>query len=393
MFQTLLARLQERRRFLQVLAGPRQAGKTTLVRQVIEVGPLPSHYASADSPSLQSRTWIEQQWDVARLLIRERKGKAGAVLVLDEIQKVPGWSEVVKRCWDADTAARLPLKVVLLGSAPLLVQRGLTESLAGRFELIPVPHWAYSEMEAAFGWNLEQYVYFGGYPGAAVLIADQPRWSRYILEALIETTISRDILLMTRVDKPALLRRLFQLGCAYSGQVLSYQKMLGQLQEAGNTTTLAHYLELLGGAGMLTGLAKFSSERVRQRASSPKLQVLNTALVTAQEALSFTEARRTPTVWGRLVESAAGAHLLNTSAGTTAEIYYWRERGREVDFVVRLGKRVVAIEVKSGISKGTFSGMEAFARAFHPQRKLLVGGEGLPLEQFFRTPTCELVAD
>jgi len=391
MFQTLLTRLQERRRFLHVLAGPRQTGKTTLVQQVLEVTPLPSHYASADAPSLQSRTWIAQQWDVARLLTRESTGKTGAVLVLDEIQKVPGWSEVVKRCWDADTAARLPLKVVLLGSAPLLVQHGLTESLAGRFELIPVPHWAYPEMQAAFGWTLDQYVYFGGYPGAADLITDPPRWTRYILDALIETTISRDVLLMTRVDKPALLRRLFQLGCAYSGQVLSYQKMLGQLQEAGNTTTLAHYLDLLAGAGMLTGLAKFSAERVRQRASSPKLQVFNTALLTAQAPLAFAEARRTPEVWGRLVESAVGAHLLNSTQGTTVEMFYWRERGREVDFVMRMGKRVVAIEVKSGASRGSLPGMEAFARTFRPQQTLLVGGDGLPLEQFFQMPATALI--
>jgi len=392
MFQTLLARLQERRRFLQVLAGPRQAGKTTLVQQVREASSLPSHYASADAPSLQSPTWLEQQWDVARLLVRERRGRHGAVLVLDEVQKVPGWSEVVKRSWDADTAARLQLKVVLLGSAPLLVQRGLTESLAGRFELIPVPHWSYPEMQAAFGWTLDQFLFYGGYPGAADLIGDPPRWTRYILDALIETTISRDVLLLTRVDKPALLRRLFQLGCAHSGQVLSYQKMLGQLQDAGNTTTLAHYLELLAGAGMLTGLAKFSLERVRQRASSPKLQVLNTALVTAQASLAFAEARRTPEFWGRLVESAVGAHLVNSSAGTTAEVFYWRERGREVDFVVRMGRRVVAIEVKSGASKGTLPGMAAFAHTFRPQRILLVGGDGLPREQFFQTPATALVA-
>ena len=339
---------------------------------------------------MQSRTWTEQQWDVARLLSRDGKGKTEAVLVLDEIQKVPGWSEVVKRCWDADTAARCPLKVVLLGSGPLLVQQGLTESLAGRFEVIAVPHWAYPEMRDAFGWTLEQYIYFGGYPGAAELIADPARWARYVLDALIETTIARDVLLMTRVDKPALLRRLFQLGCTYSGQILSYQKMLGQLHDAGNTTTLAHYLDLLAGAGMLAGLAKFTAESVRQRASSPKLQVLNTALLSAQAPLPFAEARRTPEVWGRLVESAVGAHLLNSSMGTTAEVFYWRDCGREVDFVVRLGKRVVALEVKSGASKGALPGMEAFARAFRPQRSLLIGGDGLSLERFFQMPATEL---
>src|SRR4030043_1283834 len=244
-YQILFARLKEPRKFLQVLAGPRQTGKTTLIRQAMESLTLASHYASADEPTLQSRTWIEQQWEMGRLLGREKGNKAGALLVLDEIQKVAGWSETVKRLWDADTAKKVDLRVVLLGSAPLLIQQGLADSLAGRFEIIPVVHWSYSEMKDAFGWGLDQYVYFGGYPGAADLINDRQRWARYIIDSLIETTISRDILLMTRIDKPALLRRLFQLGCNYSGQILSYQKMIGQLQDAGNTTTLAHYLELM----------------------------------------------------------------------------------------------------------------------------------------------------
>jgi hypothetical protein len=267
-----------------------------------------------------------------------------------------------------------------------LLQRGLTESLAGRFELIRVPHWSFGEMRDAFGWSLEQFFYFGGYPGAAPLIGDRDRWARYILDSLVETTISRDILLLARVDKPALLRRLFQLGCDYSGQVLSYQKMLGQLQDAGNTTTLAHYLELLSGAGMLTGLQKFSGRRVRQRGSSPKLIVLNTALMTAAAPREFDEARHDREFWGRLAESAVGAHLLNTSAGSTFEVFYWRERNREVDFVVRAGRRMVAIEVKSGRKRNAFSGMDEFAKAFHPHRVLLIGGEGIPLEEFLLQP-------
>jgi len=385
-YQILFARLKEPRKFLQVLSGPRQTGKTTLIRQAMESLTLASHYASADEPTLQSRTWIEQQWEVGRLLTREAKHKTGALLVLDEIQKVVGWSETVKRQWDADTAKKVPLRVVLLGSAPLLIQRGLTESLAGRFEIIPVVHWSYSEMKDAFGWGLDHYVYFGGYPGAADLINDRQRWARYIIDSLIETTISRDILLMTRIDKPVLLRRLFQLGCNYSGQILSYQKMIGQLQDAGNTTTLAHYLELMSGAGMLTGLHKLTDQRVRQRASSPKLQVLNTAILSAQSNLSFDAARKDREFWGRLVESAAGAHLINSATGTGTEVYYWRERGKEVDFILRLNKAIVAIEVKSGYSKGSLPGMEEFGRIFKPKRKLLVGGEGIPVEKFLSVP-------
>ena len=189
----LSRRLREPRRFIQVLAGPRQVGKTTLARQAIEGSDLLAHYASADEPSLRDRTWVEAQWDIGRLRARDG-GRRGALLVLDEVQKVPGWSGRVKRLWDEDTAAGIRLRVVLLGSAPLLVQRGLSESLAGRFELIRVAHWSFTEMREAFGFDLERYVYFGGYPGAAPLIRDRDRWARYIQDSLVETTVSRDIL-------------------------------------------------------------------------------------------------------------------------------------------------------------------------------------------------------
>lgn len=383
----LLKRLKEKRRFLQVLAGPRQAGKTTLVRQVMAASKMPAHYASADEPTVRSdRTWLEQQWDIARLKAGE--GKTGALLVLDEIQKITDWPKVVKLLWDADTHSGVALKVVLLGSAPLLIQSGLTESLAGRFEVIAVPHWSFTEMREAFGWNLEQYLFYGAYPGAAGLIDTPERWRRYILDSLIETTISRDILLLTRVDKPALLRRLFLLGCAYSGQILSYQKMLGQLTDAGNTTTLAHYLDLMQGAGMLIGLTKYSHGQVRQRGSSPKLQVLNTALMSAQDHRSLAEARQDGDYWGRVVESAVGAHLFNSSLGTNISVSYWRERNQEVDFVLQQGKSIVAIEVKSGGHRESLPGMEAFARQFKPKRKLLVGGQGIALEEFLSKPAA-----
>jgi uncharacterized protein len=384
LYDELMKRLKEKRRFLQVLAGPRQVGKTTLVRQVIKASKLPAHYASADEPSMRDRTWIEQQWDAARLMARD--SKIGALLVLDEVQKVSDWSTVVKLLWDADTHASLPLKVVLLGSAPLLIQRGLTESLAGRFEVIPVPHWSFAEMREAFGWNLEQYIFYGAYPGSAELITELERWRRYVVDSLIETTISRDILLLNRVDKPALLRQLFHLGCAYSGQILSYQKMLGQLTDAGNTVTLAHYLELLQGAGMVAGLSKYAHGLVRQRGSSPKLQVLNTALMTAQDNRTAKEARQDGNHWRRLVESCVGAHLLNTSFGTNIELTYWRERNQAVDFVLRQGKTSVAIEVKSGRRAESLPGMEAFARHFKPKRKLLVGGQGIELAEFLTKP-------
>ncbi len=384
---TLAERLAERRRHVQVVAGPRQVGKTTLVQQVVEASDLPTRIASADEPTLRGREWINQQWQAARLEASDA-GKAGAILVLDEIQKIPGWSESVKRLWDEDTRRRLPLKVVLLGSAPLLIARGLTESLAGRFELLHLPHWAFSEMRTAFGWSVEEYIFYGGYPGAAPLIAEPKRWARYVLDALVETTISRDVLLLTRVDKPALLRRLFELACRYSGQVLSYTKMLGQLQEAGNTTTLAHYLDLLTAAGMVTGLPKYAGDLARSRGSSPKLQVFNTALMTAGSGLALGDARADPELWGRLVESSVGAHLINAAAGGECEVHYWRERNQEVDFVVRAGRRLVAIEVKSGRAPHTHPGIAAFAAAFKPKRSLLVGSDGVAVQEFLGRPVA-----
>ena len=381
MFRTALARARERRRFIQVLAGPRQVGKTTLARQVLEAFAHPSHYASADEPAGRDPAWIAAQWEIGRLRARDG-GQKGALLVLDEVQKIAGWSEAVKRLWDEDTAAKLPLRVFLLGSAPLLVQQGLTESLAGRFELIRLPHWGFGEMREAFGFTLDEFVYFGGYPGAAGLIRDEGRWRRYILDSLVETTLSRDILLLNRVDKPALLRQLFRLACDYSGQVLSYSKMLGQLQDAGNTTTLAHYLELLSGAGMVTGLQKFSGSSIRRRGSSPKLLVLNTALMSASSARGLRETREDPGLWGRMVESAVGAHLVNGQV----EVLYWRDRNREVDYVVRFGGSTVAFEVTSGRTKHSLPGLDAFRTEFRPQRQLLVGGQGIPLEQFLLAP-------
>ena len=386
----LAERLAEPRRFVQVVAGPRQVGKSTLVQQVTAELDVPVRYVSADEPTLRGPDWINQQWEAARL---EATGKAGAVLVLDEIQKIPVWSEAVKRLWDEDTRKRRPVKIVLLGSAPLLITQGLTESLAGRFETLRLPHWSFTEMRTAFGWTLEQFLYFGGYSGAAPLVGDPPRWLRYIADSLIETSIARDVLLLSRVDKPALLRRLFELACRHSGQILSYTKMLGQLQDAGNTTTLAHYLDLLAGAGMVCGLQKYAGDAARSRGSSPKLQVLNTALMTVTAGVSPLEALADREFRGRLIESAVGAHLANAAAAGECELYYWRERGEEVDFVVKAHSRLTAIEVKSGRAPQAHPGTAAFAAAFKTKRTLLVGGDGISVEEFLNRPVSEWLAN
>jgi predicted AAA+ superfamily ATPase len=375
----LKKRLGEPRRFIQVVAGPRQVGKTTLVRQVTTALDRPVNSVSADEPSLRGPAWLQLQWDQAREAARDARG---GILVVDEAHKLPHWSETVKRLWDEDTAEGLPLYVVLLGSAPLLIRRGLTESLAGRFEIIHLPHWSFSEMREAFGWSLDQFVFFGGYPGAAPLIGDIERWRRYMLDSLIETTISRDVLLLTRVDKPALLRQLFELACRYSGQILSYTKMLGQLQDAGNSTTLAHYMDLLSGAGMVTALRKYSGAVTRHRGSIPKLQVHNTGLISAFSALTLDEARADGDQWGRLVESAVGAHLANEAATGAGSLFYWRDRNREVDFVFQNGTSLTAIEVKSGVASLAQPGLDAFTSEYKHSRSLLVGGDGIALEEF-----------
>lgn len=389
-FKDLLKRLREPRRFIQVLMGPRQVGKTTLALQVVETLKKPCHYISADLATLQDLSWLQQQWEMAREKI---KGSRGAVLIIDEVQKIPHWSDVVKFLWDRDTREEKKLIVLLLGSSPWLMQRGLSETLAGRFEIIPITHWSFEEMETHFGWSLDKYLYFGGYPGAAPLadLNDSSRWVNYINDTLIETTISRDILLMTQVNKPALLRRLFQLGCNYSGQILSYTKMLGQLQESGNVTTLAHYLDLLTGAGLVGGLQKFAQQSVRHKGSIPKLSVFNTALMSAQSYKSFNEAKNDHDYWGRLVESAVGAYLLNSIQGTQIQLSYWREGDKEVDFVLRRGNSLTAIEVKTHRETVKLTGMDHFVKQFHPQRIILIGPQGIPLERFLKMPISSLI--
>jgi uncharacterized protein len=388
-YDQVISRLKEPRKFIQIIAGARQTGKTTLIQQVEEKIGIPCQYALADVVSGVNEVWINQQWEIARLKLKD-KGVKEVILIFDEIQKVYNWSETVKVNWDMDTRNKTRIKLVLLGSSPLLIQKGLTESLAGRFERIEVGHWSFLEMKKAFDFSAEEYIYFGAYPGAAILIKDEARWQNYIRDSLIETTLTKDILLLNRIDKPALLRNLFELGARYSGQILSYNKMLGQLHDAGNTTTLAHYLSLLATVGMLDGLSKFEVRQVRQKASSPKLQILNNALFSAQLEKSFDEVRSKPELWGRLVESAVGAHLINESLGTNIKVYYWRERNREVDFVLEKEDQLIAIEVKSSNRKTSLPGIAKFLE-LHPKTKpLLVGGGGIKVADFLAMPISAL---
>lgn len=384
----LQKRINEPRSFIQVLTGPRQAGKTTLAQQLLDQTGIPSLMESADAVPAGTAIWIQQLWESARLKIR-----AGMhddfILVIDEVQKISGWSEIVKRLWDEDTRNGINIKLILLGSSRLLLQQGLTESLAGRFEIIQLPHWSLNEMKTAFGWDAATYAWFGGYPGSAGLITDESRWKRYITDSLIETSITRDILLLTRIDKPALLKKLFELGCHYTGQILSFTKIQGQLQDAGNTTTLSHYLNLLDTACLLGGIEKFAADIIRRRASSPRFQVHNNALLSAQRGENFSTIRSDPKEWGRVVESAIGAHLVNHAACCGYHLYYWRKRNKEVDFVLEKHGKIIAIEVKSTPAEPT-KGMDAFVKTFNPDRIYLIDNKSLSWEDFLLTNPLEL---
>lgn len=385
-YSKIKERLGLQRKFIQVLMGPRQVGKTTMIRQLLENYAFPWHYASADEAT--QPLWLQQQWETIRLKTNSATSTE-ALLVIDEIQKIPDWSNQVKIQWDKDSFENLALKIILLGSSQLLLQKGLSESLAGRFEVIYLPHWSYTEMKDAFGFTSEEYIWFGGYPGPADLISDESRWKEYIRQSLVEATIMRDILLMARIDKPVLLRNLFDLACSWSGQVLSYNKILGQLKDAGNTTTLAHYTKLLEGAGMIKGLEKYSPSAIRQRASSPKFQVFNMALMSALSSHRYTEMPGQPEIYGRWIESAIGAHLLNQSLTEQMDLYYWREGNHEVDFVLQKGNKTIGIEVKSGRNKLS-SGIPVFSKYFNPVKILLVGKEGIPIAEFLTIPVSDL---
>lgn len=379
----LVERLKEPRQFIQIVVGARQTGKTTAVVQAMERLSAPQHFVSADDPNLVSVEWLRNEWEQARALAKSGE----AVLVIDEIQKVGKWSSIVKLLWDEDTRLGVSLKVVLTGSSSLLLQKGLSESLMGRFEILYSPHWSFAECKEAFGYSLDDFLFFGGYPGAATLIKDEDRWARYIGTSIVEPTISQDILLMEEIRKPALLRALFMLGSGYSAQDLSYTKMLGQLQDAGNTVTLAHYLELLGRAGMLTGLQNYSGSQIRARKSSPRFMVFDTSLMTYADGTGRRRLLENPMDKGHLVESAVGAYLLARAKEESFEVYRWRERNNEVDFVIKKGERMTAIEVKSGRVKNV-GGSLVFKRLYPEAFSLIVGSTNVPPEDFLlgKTP-------
>lgn len=379
-FDELKSRLSETRDKIQTISGPRQVGKSTVIKQVLQETNIPYLSVTADNVPKTDNFWISEMWSSARARMKASKASE-FLLVIDEVHKLDNWSEAIKKEWDEDTRNDINIKVVILGSSRLLLKDGLTESLAGRFELIRMPHWSYNEMHEAFEMDIEQFIYFGGYPGGAKYVQDERRWRKYIKDSIIAPAIERDILTTKTIYKTALMRQLFDLGCMYSGKELSLNKMLGQLQDVGNVTTLANYLNTIGEARLLCGLQKYARDEARKYNSVPKLMVYNTALLTAQTNTTFHKTFTTPILWGRWVESAVGAHLLNQADEYDYKLYYWRENNDEVDFIVESGEQQISIEVKSG-RRGTNNGLKVFSDKFHPQQSFVVGTDGIPVEEF-----------
>ena len=376
----LLSRISEPRRFIQVIAGARQVGKSTMVKQVVNELTIPHLLTTAEEAPDKNPAWIRYVWQQVRQAMR-LNNYPEFLLVIDEIHKLDNWSEVVKAEWDADSMRDVNIKVIILGSSRLLIKDGLDESLAGRYEIIEMEHWSYNEMREAFGMSINQYIYFGGYPGAVSLINDEKRWRKYMHDAIIEPAITKDVLTTKRVLKPALLRQLFLLGCSYSGELLSFNKILGQLQDAGNTATLANYLQLLDESKLLAGLQQYAADDARKYKSVPKYQVYNSGLLSATSSLSFNDAYLDPQQWGRWVESAVGAYLINHADRLEYKLYFWRHDGNEVDFILQSSRKLVAIEVKSGRRQNN-QGLPIFSEQFHPNVELVVGGEAFSVEQF-----------
>lgn len=385
----LKTRMEEPRRFIQVLAGPRQVGKTTLVQQFVQQTNTPVLSVSADLVEPTNKEWIILQWETVRSKMRIQQ-LTEYILIIDEIQRINDWSAVVKREWDADTQQGINIKVILLGSSRLLLKDGLTESLFGRFELIRMTHWTFAEMREAFDFSLDEYIYFGGYPGGATLRSDENRWLDYMQHAIIEPGIEKDVLMTKRILKPALMRQLFEIGCSYSSEELSFTKVLGQLQDAGNVTTLSNYLYTLSEANLLGGLQKYAKDKARRYQSSPKFIVYNTALLSALHGKGFDVERESPERWGRWVESAVGAYLLNQAEIYGYNVYYWRENNDEVDFVLEnRNKELLAIEVKSG-HRIDNAGVHVFEQKFHPIHTFIVGSNAFTTEEFLSIPLNQL---
>ncbi|MFN8777576.1 MAG: ATP-binding protein [Flavobacteriales bacterium] len=384
--EEIKSRIDHSKGLIQVITGPRQVGKTTLVKQLFQSAQWTGIYHVVEGSVAYDSGWIEALFNDA--VIRQGRAHQPVILAIDEIQKIPNWSETIKRLYDQQKfRGETSVQLILLGSSHWLMQRGLSESLAGRFEQWDIGHWTFTELQQCFDISPEEYVYFGAYPGAMEMRKEESRWKAYVLNSLIEPVITKDVLLLERIEKPAVLRKVFELGSLYSGQILSYTKLLGQLQDAKNTTTVAHYLELLQRAGLLEGLQKFSRDNARRRSSSPKWQVMNNALLSAISGVDFKSVKSQPALWGKWVESAVGCHLI-AHRGADLQMYYWNESNAEVDYVLKWNDKVIGIEVKS--ARGKVTGLNQFMKQFNPHKVYQLDERSLSWQQFIMMDPREL---
>lgn len=379
----LKSRMAEPRRRMQIVMGPRQVGKSTLVGQFTEGVSVPFDFFAADGVNRFDSSWIPNKWQQVRMRM-DIHSEQEHILIIDEVQKIRGWSEQVKKEWDEDSRSHRNLKVILLGSSRLLLQKGLEESLEGRFETIKMGYWDWQEMHEAFGFSMDEYVYFGGFPGLAPDIQDEDRWRNLMEDSIISPILTRDILEIEEIRNPALLRQVFELACIESAKELSLTKMQGTMN-SGTVPTIKNYLDILNKSMIVQPLQNYSPSRVKEKQSVPKMQVFNNAFRNRFGTFSFDEARVDPAEWGRLVESAVGAHLANRAMTDDYELFYWRnERRQECDYVLRKGQALVAIEVKSGSVDKTV-GFEKFKEQFadNVTAAFIVGPHALPLDDFF----------
>jgi len=380
---TLKSRMAEPRRRIQIIMGPRQVGKSTLIYQFCEGMDTPYDYFSGDNANRFDTSWIPNRWQEARMKM-DLHGDKERILIIDEVQKIDGWSEQVKKEWDEDTRRKRNLKVILLGSSRVLLQKGLNESLEGRFEPLKMGYWEWSEMRDAFGFTMQQYIYFGGFPGLALDIHDEDRWRGLMEDTVITPILSRDILEIEEIRNPALLRQVFELASIESARELSLTKMQGTMN-SGTVPTIKNYLNVLDQTMTVKPMQKYAPSVIKEKNSIPKMQIYNSAFRNCYGRFTFEEAVTNPSEWGRQVESAVGAHLANRSQLDTFELLYWRNNNKkECDYVLKKGQSLVAIEVKSSSADDT-SGFEEFKNLFSKQitAAFIVGPEGLPLEDFF----------
>jgi predicted AAA+ superfamily ATPase len=365
--------LESSRDYIQVVLGPRQVGKTTGILGYLRKTPQPHLYFTADDVLAPTESWIEEKWQEAVIK------NPNCLLVIDEIQKVPTWSSTVKKLWDRQKRSKSTrIQLVLLGSSSLEIHQGLNESLTGRFQMIRAHHWDFERSRKLVGMDVEQFIRCGGYPGSYGLLTKPQKWESYIQDSIVETVIGKDILQIARIAKPALFRQAFRILMSYPAQDISYTKLLGQLQDKGNTDLIKHYIGLYEAAFLLQSIPKYSGSLVASRTSSPKLIPLCGALI-HRDVITTKEG------YGRAVEAAVGAILIQSGL----QVEYWRDGNSEVDFVTQFGGILYAIEVKSGRQRSTKGPLD-FAKRY-PAAHVVFVSEAT-LENFLIHPKKYLAA-